>query len=105
MREQWTCSQPIRRAGAHADYSSRREGYSSQLVIYVTSLVSRRAIQSSNSSAGIVATVVSRKNGTQPSLSASTPPDDATLVRPTAASEERSAYCVAVNAGEHRSER
>src|ERR1700722_1891047 len=66
---------------------------------------SRRAIQTSNTSAGIVATVVSRKNGTQPSLSASTPPEDATIVRPTAASDESSAYWVAVNAGEHRSER
>src|ERR1700674_1553702 len=66
---------------------------------------SRRAIQTSSTSAGIVATVVSRKNGTQPSLSASTPPDDATIVRPTAASDDSSAYWVAVNAGEHRSDR
>src|ERR1700719_3055823 len=53
---------------------------------------SRRAIQTSSTSAGIVATVVSRKNGTQPSLSASTPPEDATIVRPTAASDESNAY-------------
>src|SRR5580704_2956706 len=53
---------------------------------------SRRAIQTSSRSAGIVATVVSRKNGTQPSLSASTPPEDATIVRPTAASDDSSAY-------------
>jgi hypothetical protein len=48
--------------------------------------------------------VVSRKNRTQPSRSASTPPDDATSVRPTDASDDSSAYWVAVNAGEHRSE-
>src|ERR1700685_266633 len=72
--------------------SLRCGGYSTRFVIYVTISLSRRAIHSSNSSAGMVATVVSRKNGTQPSLSASTPPDDATIVRPTAASEDRSAY-------------
>src|ERR1700740_1910533 len=64
-----------------------------------------RAIQTSSRSAGSVAAVVSRKNGTHPRRSASTPPDDATIARPTAASDESSAYWVAVNAGEHRLER
>src|SRR6266851_2120497 len=50
------------------------------------------ANQTSSASAGIVATVVSRKNDTQPSLSASIPPEDATSVRPIAATEESSAY-------------
>ena len=62
-------------------------------------------IQMSSTRAGTVATVVSRKNGTQPSFSASTPPEEATSVRPTDASEESSAYWVAVKAGEHRLER
>jgi hypothetical protein len=52
----------------------------------------RREIQTSNNNAGIVTTVVSKKNRTQPNCSASTPPDEATRVRPTDASEERSAY-------------
>src|SRR5258708_6242460 len=60
------------------------------------------AIQTRSKSAGSVATVVSRKNGTHPRRSASTPPDEATSVRPTAASDDSSAYCVAVNAGEQR---
>ena len=65
----------------------------------------RRDIQIRSSRAGTVATVVSVKNFIQPSLSASTPPDEATRVRPTAVSEDSSAYWVAVNAGEHRSDR
>src|SRR5450432_4114135 len=65
----------------------------------------RRSIQTNNRSAGIVTTVVIRKNGTQPSLSASTPLEDATSVRPTTARDESKAYCVAVNAGEQRLER
>src|SRR5580658_2604827 len=65
----------------------------------------RRAIHIRSASAGSVAIVVKKKKPIQPSFSASTPPDDATSVRPTAASEESSAYCVAVKAGEHRSER
>ena len=55
-------------------------------------MVPCRAIHISSASAEIVATVVSMKNGTQPSLSASTPPEDAITVRPTAASDDSSAY-------------
>src|SRR5690242_14575813 len=64
-----------------------------------------REIHTSSISAGSVTTVVSRKNGTHPIRSASTPPEDAKIVRPTAASDESSAYCVAVKAGEQSSER
>jgi hypothetical protein len=55
-----------------------------------------------SNNAGTVATVVNRKNGTHPRVSARTPPDDANRVRPREASEESNAYWVAVKAGEHR---
>ena len=55
-------------------------------------VASRRPIQTSSNSAGTVTTVVRRKNCTQPIASESTPLEDATSVRPTAASEERRAY-------------
>ena len=42
--------------------------------------------------AGKATTLVSRKNRTQPSFSDNTPPDEATTVRPSKASEESSAY-------------
>src|SRR5580692_6506664 len=106
--------QCIRRVGIGAEDGRSQKVYSTDLVLRETGarlaqdrsasqadiesfllrqgVGSRRAIQTSSRSAGIVATVVSRKNGTQPSLSASTPPEDATIVRPTAASDDSSAY-------------
>src|SRR5579862_5090013 len=64
-----------------------------------------RAIQTRSNRAGIVTTVVSNQKGIQPSVSASTPDEEATRVRPTTAREESRAYCVAVNSGEHKLER
>ena len=51
-------------------------------------------------------TLVSTKNHAQPIFSDSTPPEEATTVRPSKVIEESSAYCVAVavKAGEHRLE-
>ena len=58
--------------------------------------------QMNRTMAGSETMLVSRKNRTQPTFSERTPPEDATTVRPSKASEESSAYCVAVKAGEHR---
>ena len=65
----------------------------------------RRIIQISSKSAGTVTTLVSKKNFTQPSESASTPLVEANIVRGTAENEDSSAYCVAVKPGEHRLDR
>ena len=67
-------------------------------------VASRRSIQKSSKSAGTDATVVSRKKGTQPIASDIAPPVDPIIVRPSIANDERSAYWVAVNAGEHKLE-
>ena len=64
----------------------------------------RRSIQKSSKIDGSEATVVSRKKGTQPIASDITPPVDPMIVRPSDANEMRSAYCVAVKAGEHKLE-
>ncbi len=53
-------------------------------------------IQASRTRPGRQAAVARAKNGLQPSASASAPPDADNVVRPTAASEVKSAYCVAV---------
>ena len=49
---------------------------------------------------GRATTLVSRKNRTQPIFSDNAPPEEATTVRLSEASEDSSANCVAVKAGE-----
>jgi len=53
---------------------------------------SRGPIQMNRKIAGNATTLVSRKNRTQPILSDSIPPEEATTVRPSKASEASSAY-------------
>src|SRR6202050_2361221 len=65
---------------------------------------SRGPIQMNRRIAGNVTTQVSRKKRSQPIFSDSTPPEEATTVRPSKVSEESRAYWVAVKAGEHRLE-
>ena len=49
--------------------------------------------------------MLTRKNGVQPSRKAILPPQADRIVRPTPASEDNNAYCVAVNATLHSPDR
>ena len=62
-------------------------------------------IHSSSSRPGTQSSVLRTKNGVQPSASASVPPDADKVVRPDRASEDSSAYCVAVKATLHSPDR
>lgn len=66
---------------------------------------SDRMIQASSKRPGTQAMVARTKNGLHPSVSASAPPEADKVVRPIAASEVKSAYCVAVKAILHNPDR
>jgi hypothetical protein len=58
-----------------------------------------------SNSPGMHKTVLTRKNGVQPSRKAILPPQAYRIVRPTPASDDSSAYCVAVKATLHSPDR
>src|SRR5204862_7479464 len=65
----------------------------------------RRISHRRSNSAGAQNSVHTTKNGTQPIASANAPPDADSTLSPTVASDDSSAYCVAVKSRLHKFER